>query len=233
MLPETPSEAFPSGDAEPPTEGPAVARPDDDLEETPLDPAAALALVAAQRRAVRRVIEPDNRLLFGAWGVAWLVGHLLLFVSRDAPGTRPAAWAFVCFAVLVVGAIALTIVHTVSRGQGVTGRDITAGVLYGWAWTIGFVALTLIMIGLQRAGLDGELLSQAWFAMPSLLVGVLYLAGGAMWLARELYALGVWILLVGGAATVVGFPGTYLVLAFAGGGGFLAMALIEHLRGRR
>lgn len=233
MFPESPSEAFPSGSAETPDERPVADVPDDELEEAPLDPAASLAIVADQRRAVRRALAPDNRLLFGAWGVAWLVGHLLLWVSRATPAGPPAPWAFFAFALLIVGAVVVTIVHSATRGRGVTGPSTTAGAMYGWAWTIGFVGLTLIMTGLQRAGLDGELLSLAWFAMPSLLVGMLYLAAGAMWLARELYVLGIWILVVGGAATFAGFPGAFLVLAFAGGGGFLVMALIEHLRGRR
>lgn len=234
MHPESPSEAFPPGSADPHDGRPAPGLPgDDDLEETPLDPAASLALVEAQRRAVRRVVEPDNRLLFGVWGVAWLLGNLLLWMSRPAVDARPEPWAFVCYSLLIAGAVAVTMVHTISRGRGVSGPGATAGAMYGWAWTIGFAALTLIMVGLQRAGLDGEVLGLAWFSLPSLLVGLLYLAGGAMWLARELYLLGAWILLVGSAATLVGFPGTYLVLAFAGGGGFLLMAVVEHLRGRR
>ncbi len=172
-------------------------------------------------------------MLFGVWGIAWLLGDLLLWVSRSAPDGRPAPWAFACFFLLIAGAVATTMVHTISRGRGVSGPGATAGAMYGWAWTIGFAALTLIMLGLNRAGLDGEVLGLAWFSLPSLVVGLLYLAGGAMWLARELYVLGSWILLAGSAATLVGFPGAYLVLALAGGGGFLLMALVEHLRGRR
>ncbi|MBD7982048.1 hypothetical protein [Oerskovia merdavium] len=38
-----------------------------------------------------------------------------------------------------------------------------------------------------------------------------------------------WILVVAGAATIVGLPGLYLVMATAGGGGFLLMTLVEQV----
>lgn len=201
--------------------------------EAPLDAAASLALVADQQRALRRLVEPDNRLLFAVWGLAWLLGYALLWWSSDRTGASPGGLAFAGFAALLVAAVVVTMVHTISRSRVVSGPSATAGAMYGWAWTISFVAVYLVMSGLERAGLAGEPLHLAWNALPCLIVGLLYLGGGAMWQARGLYVLGVWILLVAGAATVVGLPGTYLVMAGAGGGGFLVMAVVEHARNRR
>lgn len=221
---------------------------DDDL---PLDPAESLRLIAAQQQKAKD-IEPDGRVLYGVWGLAWLLGYSTLYTSSlrsaDAAATatgatgvsgavgQPEPWAFAVFGTLLIAAVALTIVHVLTRVSGVRGANARAGALYGWAWTIGFVAMSMVLAGLARAGANPEVMALASNALACLVVGLLYLAGGAMWHETRLYVLGVWVLLVAGAATIAGMPGTYLVMAVAGGGGFLLMTLVEHVlrvRGRR
>lgn len=227
------------------TTGPAQG-PDGDL---PLDPAESLRLIAAQQEKAKDV-EPDGRLLYGVWGLAWLLGYTTLYVSSlrtadaattatgaagvsDAVG-QPAPWAFIVFAVLIGAAVAITIVHVLTRVSGVRGATARSGALYGWAWPISFTVMGMVLGGLARAGASPEVMSLASNSLSCLIVGLLYLAGGAMWQDARLYVLGVWVLLVAGAATLVGLPGTYLVMAVAGGGGFLLMALVEQvLRVRR
>lgn len=144
---------------------PDAADPAHTLPDAPPDPAQVADIIRAQRAAVRDAVEPDPRILFGAWGGAWLVGYLALYASaRPAPPHTPAGWSFVIF-----------------------------------------------------------------FALPCLLAGLLYLAGGAMWQSTVLYVLGGWIALVGGGATLAGLPATFLVMAFAGGGGMLLAALVVHV----
>ncbi len=197
----------------------------------PLDPEQVLDIIREQRLAVRDRVEPDGRLLFGAWGVAWLVGYLVLFATaRDSATHTPAGWSFAIFFTLIGSAVALTIVHTVRRSIGVVGPSGTSGAMYGWSWAIGFVAVYLIMAGLIRAGADPVIINLGWTALPCLLGGVLYLAGGAMWQSTVLFSLGAWIVLVTGAATLAGLPATFLVMAFGGGGGMLVGALLTHLR---
>lgn len=201
-----------------------------DPTDAPPDPSQVHEIIRAQRLAVRDGIEPDARVLFGAWGVAWLVGYLVLYASaRSSSNHTPAGWPFVAFYALLAAAIVVTIVHIARRTKGVAGPSGTSGAMYGFSWTIGFVAVVLIMTGLTRAGADPVVLNLGWNALPCLLVGMLYLAGGAMWRSTVLYALGAWIALVGGAATVAGLPGTFLVMALAGGGGMLLGALITHV----
>lgn len=50
--------------------------------------------------------------------------------------------------------------------------------MYGWAWFIGFTGIYLINTGVEGAGTSDEVLALLWNALPVLLVGVLYLAGG-------------------------------------------------------
>ncbi|GAA1401819.1 hypothetical protein [Oerskovia paurometabola] len=220
--------------------GPAQG-PDDDQ---PLDPAASLRLIAAQQEKAKDV-EPDGRVLYGVWGLAWLLGYTTLYVSslRSAapPATatlqigasdvvgQPEPWALLAFTFLIVGAVAITIVHIMTRVSGVRGASARSGALYGWAWFISFAAMSMVLGGLARAGASPEVMSLASNSLSCLVVGIMYLAGGAMWQEVRLYVLGVWILLVAGAATIVGLPGLYLVMAAAGGGGFLLMALVEQV----
>ena len=53
----------------------------DDASDEPLDLAESLAIIQAQRTRVRDQVAPDPRLLFGAWGIAWFVGYLVLWAS--------------------------------------------------------------------------------------------------------------------------------------------------------
>jgi hypothetical protein len=108
--------------------------------------------------------------------------------------------------------------------------------MYGWAWFLSFAAMSLTLAGLARAGANPEVMALASNSLSCLIVGIMYLTGAAMWQETRLYVLGVWILLVAGVATVVGLPGLYLVMALAGGGGFLLLALVEQalrVRARR
>ena len=66
--------------------------------------------------------------------------------------------------------------------------------------------------------------------LASFIVGLIYTAGDAAWDDRHQFALGVWLTLVAGAAAVVGTPAHHLVLAIAGGGGFLFAALLGTTR---
>ena len=66
------------------------------------------------------------------------------------------------------------------------------------------------------------------------MVGLLYLAGGAVWRDRLMYGMGIWIIVVGMAAPFFGSPGNALIMAIAGGGGFLVYAtFLEATRRRR
>lgn len=202
----------------------------DDADGATPGPAESLAIIDAQRALVRDRAEPDGRLLFGLWGVAWVIGYSALFwTAKDAVGQRPAAWAFTVFAACLGIAVVVTIVHVLLRTRGVRGISARSGMMYGWSWTIGFVGIVAINNGLMRAGAGTEVLDLAWNALPCLFVGVMYLAGGALWQEWTVFVLGVWIILVAGAATVVGLPTTYLVMATAGGGGMLVGALVTHL----
>ena len=51
-----------------------------------------------------------------------------------------------------------------------------------------------------------------------------------LWPGSGQYALGVWILLSSALSVLVGYPANFLVLALAGGGGLVVMAVVARAR---
>ncbi|MEN5074682.1 hypothetical protein ABE437_12750 [Isoptericola cucumis] len=188
--------------------------------------AESLRLIREQQERARSGLEPDGRLLCLLWGVAWLVGYLVLWSGARGSEGIPSAPAFVVFGVLLATAVVVTIVHSVRRTAGTRGASRLAGSLWGSAWFVAFVAYPFIIGGLGRAGASDEVIGLVANALACMIVGIMYLTGAACFADVSLYVLGAWIVLTGAVATVVGMPTTYLVMAFLGGGGFLIITLV-------
>lgn len=195
------------------------------------DPAALLALIAGERERTRRRTSPTMAVIGTAWGVAWLVGYLVLYVTFD--GVTSPWWAFAVFVGTLVIAMVVTGVHTARRVSGLGGDSATVGAMYGWGWIIGFVAAALIFASAARAGAGPEVMAVLSNGVSCLVVGLLYLAGGMLWREGRMFALGAWIALIAGLASLAGPPTTYLVMALAGGGGFLVAAVVDAAVSRR
>lgn len=188
-----------------------------------------LAVIDAQRDRVRRSVQVDPAVVFSIWAVAWGVGfgaaYLAYGPGRVIPGWLGAAVPAVLMAVGVLTSIG----YALTVGRGVSGPSRTAGAMYGWSWLLGFMCLNVINTAIIRRGLAADSAALLWSGSALLLVGVLYLAGGALWNDRVQYGLGVWTLCCAAGAVFVGVPANFLVQAFAGGGGFLALALYYRL----
>lgn len=200
-------------------------RPDD---VGPLDPAASLRVIHETQERARAASEPDARLLFALWGVAWLGGYLALWASARATGALPTGPAYAVFGVAILAAVVVTAVHSIRRTAGTRGLSARQGATYGWSWFLGFVAQAAIVGGLASAGAPPEVVALAANGIACVVVGLMYLAGAIAFDDRGLLVIGVWILVVAAGATLAGVPGTFLLMALAGGGGFLLMAAVEH-----
>lgn len=197
-------------------------------------PADWLARVEAEQQRTRTAIEPDVRLIYGVWGAAWLLGFLVLwYAAADGAVDVSMPLAGVVFALCLAAAMGVTAVHVARRGAGVRGVSSRTGAMYGWSWLLGFVALAAVMAGAHRSGLPGDTASLLWAVLSGLVVGTLYLAGGALWQDRVQFGLGLWILAANALGAQAGYPGVYLVMSLAGGGGFLTAAGFFLLRGKR
>ncbi|MGH3979907.1 MAG: hypothetical protein ACRDRZ_13060 [Pseudonocardiaceae bacterium] len=193
-------------------------------DDSTLTAAESLALIDQQREQVGKRIEPDAVLVYGTWGLAWAVGFGGLYLASSGTVDLPLLAAALLFVVMIFSALAITGIHMARRFRGVRGVSSQVGAMYGWTWLAGFLAVSVVNGALAQRGLSDEHMALLGPAGPLLVVGVLYMAGGAIWRDRIQYGLGVWILAVDAVAVLAGVPGNYLVMTLAGGGGFLVAA---------
>ncbi|MGH3911081.1 MAG: hypothetical protein ACRDRM_09655 [Pseudonocardiaceae bacterium] len=198
-----------------------------------LSAAESLAVIEHQRAQVGRELRINPVVLYATWGVAWALGFTAFaLVTADVVAAPWWAGAVVFFGSLIA-AMVVTGVHIGRANRGIRGVSAEVGAMYGWSWALGFAALTAINSGLIGMGLTDEQIAVLWPASALLIVGVLYLAGGALCRDRFQYGLGVWVLITDAVSVFVGVPANYVVLAVAGGGGFLVAAAWFAVRQRR
>ncbi|MBF4512386.1 hypothetical protein ITJ66_07780 [Plantibacter sp. VKM Ac-2885] len=201
-----------------------------------LDPAAMLALQERQASRVDDIFTRPTIAIVYIWGVAWTVGFLALWSASDENPwfTTPPTVAGWLFGILMVGGIVSSSIIGSRMSRGIQGAQQVQGTMYGIAWAIGCTAAAVFGGALFSAGMAPELSAIFYPAIYSLVVGLLYLAGGAVWRDRVMYGMGIWIIVVGMAAPFFGSPGNALIMAIAGGGGFLVYAtFLEATRRRR
>ncbi|MFZ4893937.1 hypothetical protein ACL9RL_05765 [Plantibacter sp. Mn2098] len=215
-----------------PERTPADTPPEDDA---PVDIAAMLALSTQQVRRVEDIFARPTISLVLIWGVAWFVGFLVLWSASDQNPwfQTPEAPAGIVFGSLMVGGIISSIVIGSGMSRGIQGAQRVQGTLYGVSWAVGCTAPGFLGGALLANGMPAESAALFFPAAYALVVGLLYLAGGAIWRDRIMYSLGVWTILVGVIAPYFGTPGNTLVMAFAGGGGFLVYGAILLVLRRR
>lgn len=178
--------------------------------------------------ATRRQREVDNRAAYASFGLAYLLGHGSAAASHgDAPVLGLPGWLPTALlgAGLLTG-IALATTAALRSQRGAPAPEILSGKLLGTAWIAAFTTLALAITGLTSVLDDPELQSVLWPAGSGVIVGLLYLAEGAVRRNVLHYGLGIWLALTSAAALSFDAPGPYWVLTVAGGGAYgLATAL--------
>lgn len=193
--------------------------------DSPLDDHSMLALAGESRASAERAFTPDGRLIYGTWAAAWIGGFLLLWIARRDNSAVDATLAGWLFGTAQVAAIALTAAHIGRRVHGIAGPSAVVGRRWSQSFFAAFLMFGLIVGAVHSiAPAAAELLSPV---LACGLVGVLYTSGGLAFGDTVQYRLGAWITLAAGGAALAGTGPHLLVLAVAGGGGFLAAALIE------
>jgi hypothetical protein len=201
-----------------------------DTADGPADPAAMAALVAAQRAHVVRSTNPDARLLYGVWGAAWLVGFGLLWLADRNGSGLGLGWAYAGFGVLMLVGVVVTAVHLTHRSSGLSGASRAQRQMLGWTWGLSFGVVAALNVSLGMGGASDDVMTVVTSVVPVLVVGALYMAGGALWGDSVQFGLGVWVCLVAAAGALSGPGPIHLVMAVAGGGGLLIGALVYQLR---
>ncbi len=207
---------------------------DDDA--PPASPAESLALIQQERTAVAGSIRLNPFVYYLPWGLAWLIGHGLLFlrygpdgrVFVDLPDWLPLVVLFAGMALAAVSTVAIS----VRRGRGVEGRSSWQGTAYGIAWFLAFAGVGSTT-GRFAALLPQDERGLLWSAVSIGTVGVMYMAGAAIWLSRDMFVLGAWLTVINIAGVALG-PGWHsLLVSLGGGGGLCLLGAVLWLRDRR
>lgn len=194
------------------------------------DPQAMLELLTAQQQRTVGATTVDESLLYLAWGIAILVGYVANYMGRVGLwGIGPTLGVVVAVG-CGLAAITLTAVHVAQRTRGMSGPANRQGTLWGIAWPALFAGEQLIAVGMARAGASETVLDLYYTGGAGLITGALYLSGGTLWDDPIMYRLGLWILAVFGAGTIIGLPAGLLVMAVLGGGGLLVGAAVAKKR---
>ena len=194
-----------------------------------LDPASMLALVEKQQRSIGIQRGGFAAVIMAAWGVAWLLGFIALWLIH---GLRPGfglpiavgVWIFVA---LMVAAIAVSAVLGIRGSQGVrTSRASNfTGTVYGMTWSVASLALVAIGAALFSHGMTAQLANFYYPIAFIFLAGVLYISAGAIWHSVPSVVGGGVLVLIAALGGFLPYPLHYLFFAIAGGGTFLVLAI--------
>lgn len=199
-----------------------------------LDPEAMLALLNDQRRSVEGQMAAFVPAIITLWGVIWLLGFTVLWLI-DGLGpafSLPLPLAIGIFVALLAVGIVVSAVLGIRSGRGIRGNATAAftGAVYGATWSVGAVAIVVFGQGLYVNGMDRELANIFYPVAFVVFAGIMNLVAGAIWHAVPSIILGVWTVLVAVIAPFFGYPTHYLVLALAGGLGYLALGIAMYVR---
>jgi hypothetical protein len=206
-------------------------------DEEPVSPEESLRLIQAQRAAAVRSLSPDPRLIYWPWGVAWLVGFALLYL-RHGPGDRitvpmPSWLPVLTLYVLMIIAFVVSGVAGAKANRDISGESSRRGLMYGLSWFAGFFGNAVICAHLSQGLLPETEVGLLWAATSVGLVGLLYMAGAAVWNSTDLFVLGLWLTVSNIAGVVAGAGWHSLVISIAGGGGLLVGGFLQWLNRRR
>ncbi|MCP2637757.1 hypothetical protein K0817_014465 [Microbacterium sp. HD4P20] len=205
----------------------------DDGAEQPADVAAMLDLIRSEQDRMSRRLAAGVPAILLAWGIAWFVGFLLLWLIDGARPVVaiPVAVAASAFALLMTGAIVVSAVMGARMGRGIRPAPGAAwtGTVYGLTWPVGFLAILALGRALIVNGMAPELSSIYYPTASTIFVGIMYVLAGAIWRNWQSIAMGGWFIVVAAIAPFFGYPTHYLVFAIAAGGVFLLGALVAWL----
>jgi hypothetical protein len=198
-------------------------------------PADSLALIARERANLVRDIAPDPRLMYWPWGIAWLLGFGLLFLSSGPDGRvfvhLPPWLPLTLLSLSFIAAGVITGAVGARSALQTRGPSSRQGLMYGLTWSIAFFGMSLLFAQFGDAMPDAKL-SLLWAGGLVALAGALHMAGAAIWNDRQLFILGAWISVTNMVGILAG-PGWHsLIVAVAGGGGMLLFGLLVWLRRR-
>lgn len=197
-----------------------------------LDPADALRIVHDQQLDIETRVGGFVPTIMLAWGIAWLVGFGVVWLSLAVDLLPPVAASWT-FGALIAAASGVSMWLAIRSGRGMRTEDAFGGTVYGVTWSVGALAIAGFAAGLHYNGMTPELAAIFYPSAFVLFAGIMYLVAGALWRAVPSIVLGGIVIVVAVAAPFFGSPHNNLFFAIAGGGAFLGFGLVARLRMRR
>lgn len=203
-------------------------------DEPTMSPAESLALIERQQADTTRRLGGDPLVFYLAWGLAWFIGYGAFFLRLGLDGRSYVPiplWA--CLAILfgsIVVAMVFTAYNSWRQGHQMRGDSQDRGKMYGLSWSVAFIVMTAIAVRFGR-NLPEPQTYLLWASLSLLVVCVLFMAGGAVWGLRPMFAIGVALAAVNVLGVLLG-PGWHALFAsVVVGGGFIVVGLVMRLRG--
>lgn len=204
-------------------------------QDQPFDPQQALRVMADQTASSQATFRYPDHLMYLLWGAAYLLGYLPLALSRGPEALVPGlplgvalGWFSVCLAAGIASSIAISVRHS----RGMRGTSSRQGMFYGFAWWLAFMGVAGLGYRLGQLGVvDGDQLGIILNGVSMILVGTLFMAGGAIWADSTQFAIGAAVCVLTTVALVLGLPAYYWVMSLVVGGGMLVVGASLALRG--
>lgn len=174
--------------------------------------------------------EVDNRAAYLGFAFGYVFGHGSALLSRSGAVLMPSWLPIALLATGLVAGTVFAMAASLRAQQAASEARRRAEKLVGTAWVTGFAALALMITALSTVFDKPELQTVLWPAGSTIVVGLIYIAEGAVRGNSLHYNLGTWLMLVAAATLFVPGAGFFGVLAVLGGGAYLVAAMLERRR---
>jgi hypothetical protein len=178
----------------------------------------AAAILRQAGEDARRQLTLRYPVLFTTWGLMYLLGYGVLWLSLLA------------LTIIAAVAVAVTVILVGRAVSGIGGTSARQRTVYILASIAGFAGLFTLEAALAHAGASKAVIGVYGAAAPILLTGLIYAVGAAIALDWTVFGLGLWLVAVAAGGAFAGPVGVWAVDALAGGAAFLAMAAVRLIR---
>lgn len=205
----------------------------DQDETADFDPRTAMSVADETAAKTAQALFPHTPVLYFAWGTAWLVGYGALHGARYGWLPLSSVAALIVLFSVLAAAMVVSAVLVVHSTAGIRGASSVQGAIYGWTWALAFVVVGLLSGVVADSISDEDLRGLIINSIAILVVGMMYMLGGALWRDIPMTVMGIWFLVVNVVAMALGREHYLMVFMTLGVLGFYAGAVVEFVRSRR
>lgn len=200
-----------------------------------MDPQDAAVIMQQARERATHELTINRAAIFITWAVVYLIGDTVIWLSVRAqhPYEGPPGYLQAALGLLVLLALAVTLIVTDRATSGVGGVSALRRRIYWLSIAIGLTGLAIMEAALRYNHVSPGVIGVIIASAPLLVAGVVLVAGTAAWLNWYMFGLGIWLIAVAAFGGFAGPVGVWAVHALAVGVPFLLMAVIALARRQR